>query len=135
MRTKVGLSNVSQFGNVQGLRTWTVKCAGEKAQSRVYFEFAVPPNAVEKDADTKVLDDVCSGVQRLAKSGLHLCLINSKQISGWQPDNPRWPQWSKNVDRIVNATRDAGGEAFHLSAANEAEITEKFGEIAEMMTD
>jgi len=35
---------------------------------------------------------------------------------------------------MVQAVTGGGGEAFHLSAANEADIFEKFGEIAEMMT-
>lgn len=135
MRTKVEVSEVTQFGNVWGMCTWSGECVGTKEESRAYFEFEVLPNGVEKAADTKMLDEVCSGLGDLGKSGLHLCLIDSRQISGWQPDNLRWPEWSKNIDRIVATTRDAGGEAFHLSAANEAEISEKFGEIAEMMTD
>lgn len=143
LRTKVQVhvgciySNVTQFGDVWGMCTWTGECTATGHASRVYFEFEVPPQKcrVEKEADTKVLDEVCSGLGNLAKSGLHLCLIDSKQISGWQPDNARWPEWRRNIDRIVKTTQDAGGEAFHLSAANEAEISEKFGEIAEMMTD
>merc|ERR1711904_204470 len=135
LRSKVEVSNVTQFGNVWGMCTWTGECNGTKGSSRVYFEFEVPPNGVEKEADTKVLDEVCSRLGGLAKSGLHLCLIDSKQISGWQPENPRWPLWRGNIDRIVKTTCDAGGQAFHLSAANEAEISEKFGEIAEMMTN
>jgi hypothetical protein len=135
LRTKKEVVNVTQFKNVWGMCKWTGECTGKGDKSRVYFEFEVPRNGKEKEMDTKVLDDVCDGLGKLAKSGLHLCLIDSKQISGWQPDNPRWPEWRRNIDRIIKTTQDAGGEAFHLSAANEAEISEKFGDIAEMMTD
>merc|ERR1712118_522658 len=105
----------TQFGNVWGMCTWTGECTDTKDPSRVYFEFEVPVKGVEKKADTKGLDDVCSRLGSLGKSGLHLCLIDSKQISGWQPENPRWPEGRSNIDRIVKTTRDAGGEAFHLS--------------------
>lgn len=135
LRTKVEAKGVTEFGKVWGMCTWTGACTGTKGASRVNFSFEIPPGGVERAADTKVLDEVCASVARLAGSRLHLCLIDSRQISGWQPENPRWPEWRGNVDHIMRSCIGAGGEAFHLSAANEAEIAEKFGDIAEMMTD
>jgi len=119
---------------VWGMKTFSGEIKNSKHKSRATYTLDVPKNGVEKPADTRIINSVCTSLESLSKSGLRLCLIDSRQISGWQPENPRWSEWRSNIDKMVQAVTVGGGEAFHLSAANEAEIFEKFGEIAEMMT-
>jgi hypothetical protein len=63
---------------------------------------------------------------------VNFALIDSKSISGWMPESNRWPKFKQNVDAFVKAAAPTG---YHLNAANAAEVSSRFEEVAEMMDE
>ena len=63
---------------------------------------------------------------------LNLVLIDSKAISGWNPESERWPTFSQNVGSFMRAV---GPKGHHLTARSAAEISQRFEEVAAMIDD
>lgn len=69
-----------------------------------------------------------------AASGFNLAVIDSQTISGYEPNNKRWPEWRRNVQRMVDEVAASGNKSYHIAANSEAEITAAFQRVASLMS-
>jgi hypothetical protein len=106
------------------------------------FEFTVPEPSAETPEQAKFKKDAEASLQKRgdevaaaisASKGLNFALINSQKISGWMPTSPRWPFFTANVKKFVEAAGNEKGH--HLSADNASEVSSRFEEVAEMMEE
>ena len=124
-------------------------CRGTDSSSDVTaFEFEVLPGAalspIDKQAAASLAKRGSEVVGAIKKLDVNLALIDSKTISGWEPESPRyafkqtyctssfkkhgcvrrWPHFKSNVERFVDAA--GRGRGHHLNAANASDVAKRF---------
>jgi hypothetical protein len=70
-----------------------------------------------------------------AATDFNLAIIDSQTISGYEPNNERWPEWRNNVKRMVDdvAASGNGNKTYHIAAHSASEITDAFARVASLM--
>merc|ERR1712093_697900 len=85
---------------------------------------------VREDAERRA-QAVADTVLRMPQ--LMFVLINSKKISGWEPESPLWPMFEKNAETMLGPCGEDQGH--NLSAQDANEVAARFQQVADMMYD
>ena len=65
---------------------------------------------------------------------LNLAFIDTSDMPDkWKPENPHWPTWKANTQKIIGALQDKGAISVHIQADNLSKIDAAFESVAALM--
>jgi len=84
---------------------------------------------------TKLGNDVSPLVSEMRRvDDLNLAFIDTANMPPkWKPENPGWPEWSRNLQTMVQALKFKGAISEHIEADNLAKIDAAFESVAALM--
>jgi len=131
LRSKVPITLLNEDGTVcesgwTGARQVRGVCNSVK-ESPFAFKFKVDSSRQKKDVSARP-SEVTAEIKKM--EDLNLVIIDSSQISGWEPESSKWPALKANIARFVTA---AGGQGRLIKADNEAGVRAAFESVAAMM--
>jgi hypothetical protein len=68
-------------------------------------------------------------------SGSTLAVIDTSAISGWEPQDQRWPAFKSNMREFVDEAGKAGSQGHLLVASDLEQLAAKFQEVGELMAE
>ena len=133
LRAKVPITLLNEDGTVLE-RGWTgtrqVRGVCEHENHKPFaFKFRMDTSRQLKDVSARPAEVVA---QIKNMTDLNLVVIDSSEISGWEPSSSKWPSLKRNMQNFVSA---AGSNGNLIKASNEAAVRTSFESVASMMSE